>query len=168
MKKLLILSAVLILPVVCSAICPGGKVSKRKVASVISHYKNKTGVEVIDLGWLGTSLVKSVVRLADSDDKDTRQALAMMKGLKGISIMSYEESSPSLKAQINSHLETALKGSELLMEVKDEGNRMRIYGSTDEKTGKVGDLAVFAPDEGSFIFLSGSFNMDDISKIMSE
>ena len=156
------------LPVVCSATVPDGKVSKRKVSSVISHYKNKSGVEVVDLGWLGTSLLKSAVRLADGNDKETQQALMMMKGLRSISIMSYEDSEPSLKAKISSDLGKALKDAELLMEMKDEGEKVRIYGTLDQKSGKVSDLAVFAPDEGTFIFMSGSFNMDDIAKIMSE
>lgn len=144
------------------------KVSKRKVASVISQYKNKAGVDVVDLGWLGTSLLKGLVRYSDADDEDTRQALMMMKGLKGISVMSYDESDPSLKARITSHLEKALKGAELLMEVKDEGEKVRIYGTSDEKSGKVRDVAVFAPSDGTFIFLSGSFNLEDISKIMDK
>ena len=156
------------LPVFCLAETPGGKVSKRKVASVMSQYKNKTGVEVIDLGWLGTSLLKGVMRVADGNDKDTKEALMMMKGLKGISVMSYEDSEPSVKAKITSELEKALKDAELLMEVKDDGQKMRVYGSMDEKNGKVSDVALFAPDEGTFVFMSGSFNMDDIAKIMAE
>lgn len=156
------------LPVVCLAEVPGGKVSKRKVTSVISQYKNKSGVEVVDLGWLGTSLLKSVAKMADGNDKETQQALMMMKGLKSISIMSYEDSEPSVKAKISSELEKALKDAELLMEVKDDGQKMRVYGSMDEKNGKVSDVALFAPDEGTFVFMIGSFNMNDIAKIMAE
>ena len=160
--------AVIMLPVFCLAETPGGKVSKRKVASVISQYKNKTGVEVIDLGWLGTSLLKGVMRVADGNDKDTKEALMMMKGLKGISVMSYEDSDPSLKAQISSRLESALKDAELFMEVKDEGENLRIYGSVDEKRGTVSDVAIFAPKDGAFVFLSGTFSMDDIAKIAAK
>ena len=51
---------------------------------------------------------------------------------------------------------------------KDEGEKVRIYGTSDEKSGKVRDVAVFAPSDGTFIFLSGSFNLEDISKIMDK
>ena len=60
-----------------------------------------------------------------------------------------------------------LKGVDLLMEAKDDGETMRIYGSYSEKTGKVSDVALFSPD-GTFIFLVGSFNLNDISSAMAK
>ena len=168
MKRFIFIALMLILPLGMLAEVPGGKVSKRKVASIISQYKNSKGVEVIDLGWLGTSLIKGVMRFADDGDKDMKQALSMMKGLKGISILSYEDADKALKQKISSKLSNILKEAELLMEAKDEGDVMKIYGTLNEKTGKVSDVALFAPSDGTFIYLSGSFSMDDLAKVINE
>ena len=91
-----------------------------------------------------------------------------MKGLKGISILSYEDADKALKQKISSKLSNILKEAELLMEAKDEGDVMKIYGTLNEKTGKVSDVALFAPSDGTFISLSGSFSMDDLAKVINE
>lgn len=167
MKKTILMLAVLLVPVMTFAVDPGGKISRRKVSSLVSQYRNKQGVEVFDLGYLGTSLLKGVMALVDGNDKDTRDALMALKGLKGLTVFSYEEASEELKRTINGKLERILQGVDLLMEAKDEGEMMRLYGTYNEKTGKVSDVGIFVPTDGAFIYLVGSFNLDDISKVMS-
>lgn len=167
MKKAIIMLAVLLVPVMTFAVDPGGKVSKAKVSSIVSHYRNKQGVEVVELGYLGTSLVKGLASLSSVNDKDAKDALMVLKGIKGLTVLSYEDASPELKTTINGKLEKLLKGADLLMEAKDEGETMRIYGTYSEKTGKVSDVVMFAPTEGTFIYLVGSFNLDEISKAVA-
>ena len=164
MKKIIFMLAVLLVPVMSLAMDPGGKISKVKVSSLASQYRGKQGVEVIEIGRLGTALLKGVAAMADGNDKDTREALMALKGIKGLTIISYEDAQAELKQKINGKVEKMLSGVDLLMEAKDEGETMRIYGTYSEKTGKVSDVAMFSPTEGTFIFLVGSFNLDDISK----
>ena len=159
---------VLILPLGLLAHTQGGKISKRKVASVFSSFKNSKGVESLSLGRLGTSLLKGAAKLADDGDGDTRQALTAMKGLTGISILSYEEAEKPLQQKISSRLQSILADAELLMEAKDEGETVKIYGSVNEKTGKLSDVAFFAPSDCAFIFLSGSFDIEDLTKVLDK
>ncbi len=164
MKKAIIVLAFLLVPVMTFALVPGGKISKVKVSSLVSQYRGKQGVEVIEIGRLGTALLKGVAAMADGNDKDTREALTALKGIKGLTIISYEDAEAVLKQKINGKVEKMLKGVELLMEAKDDGETMRIYGTFNEKTGKVSDVGIFSPTDGTFIFLVGSFNLEDISK----
>lgn len=164
MKKAIIVLAFLLVPVMTFALVPGGKISKVKVSSLVSQYRGKQGVEVIEIGRLGTALLKGVAAMADGNDKDTREALTALKGIKGLTIISYEDAEAVLKQKINGKVEKMLKGVELLMEAKDDGETMRIYGTFNEKTGKVSDVGIFSPTDGTFIFLTGSFNLEDISK----
>ena len=164
MKKAIIVLAFLLVPVMTFALVPGGKISKIKVSSLVSQYRGKQGVEVIEIGRLGTALLKGVAAMADGNDKDTREALTALKGIKGLTIISYEDAEAVLKQKINGKVEKMLKDVELLMEAKDDGETMRIYGTFNEKTGKVSDVGIFSPTDGTFIFLVGSFNLEDISK----
>lgn len=164
MKKAIIVLAFLLVPVMTFALVPGGKISKIKVSSLVSQYRGKQGVEVIEIGRLGTALLKGVAAMADGNDKDTREALTALKGIKGLTIISYEDAEAVLKQKINGKVEKMLKGVELLMEAKDDGETMRIYGTFNEKTGRVSDVGIFSPTDGTFIFLVGSFNLEDISK----
>ncbi|MBP5392086.1 MAG: DUF4252 domain-containing protein [Bacteroidales bacterium] len=168
MKKAIIMLAVLLVPVMTFAVDPGGKISKRKVSSFVSQYRNKQGVDVFELGSLGTAFVKSIFSVSSVNDKDAREALTMLKGLKGLTIISYEDAEPGLKKTIDGKLQKMLKGVDLLMEAKDEGETVRFYGTYNDKTGKVSDVGIFAPTDGTFIFLVGSFNLDDISKAMAK
>ena len=160
--------AVLLVPVMTFAVDPGGKISKRKVSSFVSQYRNKQGVDVFELGSLGTAFVKSIFSVSSVNNKDAREALTMLKGLKGLTIISYEDAEPGLKKTIDGKLQKMLKGVDLLMEAKDEGETVRFYGTYNDKTGKVSDVGIFAPTDGTFIFLVGSFNLDDISKAMAK
>ena len=168
MKKAIIMLAVLLVPVMTFAVDPGGKISKRKVSSFVSQYRNKQGVDVFELGSLGTAFVKSIFSVSSVNNKDAREALTMLKGLKGLTIISYEDAEPGLKKTIDGKLQKMLKGVDLLMEAKDEGETVRFYGTYNDKTGKVSDVGIFAPTDGTFIFLVGSFNLDDISKAMAK
>ena len=168
MKKAIIFLAVLLVPVMSFAVDPGGKLSKRKVSSFVSQYRNKQGVDVFELGSLGTALVKGIFSVSGANDKDAREALTMLKGLKGLTILSYEDAEPDLKNRIDGKLQKMLKGVEVLMEAKEDGETVRFYGTYNEKTGKVSDVGIFAPSDGTFIFLVGSFNLDDISKAMAK
>ena len=167
MKKAIIILAILLVPVMSFAENPGGKISKRKVSAVVSQYRGKQGVEVLDIGYLGTALMKGIASISSGNDKDAREALTALKGLKGMTIFSFEDADAELKQKINGKLNKMLKGVDLLMEAKDDGETMRIYGSYSEKTGKVSDVALFSPD-GTFIFLVGSFNLNDISSAMAK
>lgn len=167
MKKAIIMLAVLLVPVMSFAVAPGGKISKAKVSALASQYRGKQGVDVIEIGRLGTALLKGIAAMADGNDKDTREALTALKGIKGLTIISYEDAEAELKQKISGKVEKMLKNVDLLMEAKDEGETMRIYGSYSEKSGKVSDVALFSPTDGTFIFLVGSFNLDDISKAMA-
>lgn len=167
MKKAIIILAILLVPVMSFAEDPGGKISKRKVSAVVSQYRGKQGVEVLDIGYLGTALMKGIASISSGNDKDAREALTALKGLKGMTIFSFEDADAELKQKINGKLNKMLKGVDLLMEAKDDGETMRIYGSYSEKTGKVSDVALFSPD-GTFIFLVGSFNLNDISSAMAK
>lgn len=167
MKKAIIILAILLVPVMSFAEDPGGKISKRKVSAVVSQYRGKQGVEVLDIGYLGTALMKGIASISSGNDKDAREALTALKGLKGMTIFSFEDADAELKQKINGKLNKMLKGVDLLMEAKDDGETMRIYGSYSEKTGMVSDVALFSPD-GTFIFLVGSFNLNDISSAMAK
>ena len=97
MKKAIIVLAFLLVPVMTFAWVPGGKISKVKVSSLVSQYRGKQGVEVIEIGRLGTALLKGVAAMADGNDKDTREALTALKGIKGLTIISYEDAEAVLK-----------------------------------------------------------------------
>ena len=165
MKKYLLLF-LLLLPLTASAARPNKKnVSQREVASVVSEVRHCDGVEVMRLGWLGTALVKGVAVHVDDNDDDLREIRQALRGIKGVAIMSYEDASEEVRSKIERRLDRAMKGRELLLEAKDDGESVQIFGVMDDAHGTVRDFVMHVPGSGALICLFGSIPMDAVSKL---
>ena len=142
-------------------------VSKTAIASVISECRYYPGAELVRLGRIPTAALKGVIRLAALDDPEAKEALRIMKGIHGFTVLDYEDCSSSDRFLITRKLERALSGSEMLMEASDGGEKMRIYGVVDEKTDRVRDFVLYAPSSCSLICIFGSISIDAIASIAS-
>ncbi len=166
MKKVLIFFA-LLMPLAASAAQPARSASRTAIASIVSEFHGYDGVEVVKLGRLATGALKSVVSLAGISDPDTREALKMIEGLKGLTVVEYEDAPSDIRYRLDRRIERALQKCELLMEAKGDDGRMRMFGSVDAN-GAVRDFVIYAPDDCSLICLFGKMSMDVIQKAMAQ
>jgi len=167
MKKYLLI-LLLLLPLTASAARPQKKVSQAEVSSIVSEFRHCDGVEVVRLGWLGTALVKGVAVHVDDEDGDMREIRRALRGIKGVTVMAYEDASPEVRERLNRRLSRVLDKREVLMEVKDDGETVQIFGVLDEATGLVRDIVFHSPSEGALICMFGSLPMDIIGKIAAQ
>lgn len=166
MKRFLLIISILLS---CQAFAgtPGRTTSKAGIASTITECKSIDGVELVELGRAATAALKGAIRLATINDPDGREVLKLMKGIRSITVLNYEDCSQSDRDKISRKLERALSGSEVLIEASDGGEKMRIYGLVDEKTDKVRDFVMYTPSDCALICIFGSISMDAIAKIAS-
>ena len=164
MKKYLLI-LLLLLPLTASAARPQKKVSSREVSSIVSEFRHCDGVEVIRLGWFGTALVKGFAVHIDDEDDDMREARRALRGIKGVTVMEYDGASPDVRERLNRRLSRVLDKGEVLLELKDDGESVRIFGVLDEATGLVRDIVFHSPSECALICMFGSLPMDMIGKI---
>lgn len=167
MKKLLIL-LFLLLPLAAGAKTTGKTIRKADLTSIISEFRRYDGVEVVNLGRLGTAAVKAVARTAARKDPEMREALDLVRGVRKLTVLEYGDSASDVKERLNNRLRAALQGSDLLMEAKDGNSAMRIYGVVDDATGDVSNFVLHAPNDGALIFVSGTLSADMLGKIMSD
>ena len=125
-------------------------------------------MEVVKLNRLATGAIKGAVRLAAKSDPDAREAFRMMKGLKKLTVLEYDDAAPDVKASLNTRLAQALDGSELLMEAKDGNSSMQVFGIVDDANGLVRDFVLHAPNDCALICLTGTVSMDTLGKLMTE
>ena len=164
LKKFLLIFA-LLLPLTATAARPHRNVSSAEVTSIISDFRHYEGVEVVNLGRLGTALARGVLRHVDDGDDDTRELRHALRGIKGVAIMSYEDASEEVRSKIERRLDHAMKGRELLLEAKDDGESVQIFGVMDDAHGTVRDFVMHVPSSGALICLFGSIPMEAVSKI---
>lgn len=164
MKKLL-LFLLLLGPIAATAASPEGRIPKTQISTFISEYSHCEGVDVVRLGRLATGAVKGVVRVASIKDRDAREALSLMKGVKSLYVFDYASCSPALRDRIGRRLDRIFRNTELLMEVNDEEDKMQIFGLYDEKTDAVRDFVLYTPSECTLICIFGSISMNTVSRM---
>ena len=167
MKKFLLIFALLI-PLAASAVRPAKSVSRSEIASIISDFRHYDGVEVVRLGRLATGALKGIIRTAGISDPDTRQALQLIQGLKGLTVLEYEDAPSDIRYRLDRRIERALQKSELLMEAKDGDSMMRMFGVVDDAAGTVRDFVIYVPDSSSLICLFGRMSLETLKTVMAD
>lgn len=139
-----------------------------KLTNLISEYSGKDGFEVIKVGRLGTSLVRSLVKFGLTHDEDPESAaiLNAVKGIRKLAVVEYDSCSQADKDSFNRKVQRLLTNDSLIMEAKDESDAVKIYGVIDDKSDEVGNFVLYAPSESALICLFGTIPLSSISSIM--
>ncbi len=167
LKKFFLIFA-LLLPLTASAARPARRVSQSELASIVTEFRQYEGVEVVRLGRLGTMAVKGILRHADADDPDTRELSRALRGIKGVTILEYDDASEEVRERLVRRIGRAVRHGELLMEAKDGGSTMQVFGFVDESTGTVRDFVLHTPDSHALICLFGTLPMEAVGKLMAQ
>jgi len=169
MKKFVLSILLLALPLLFPARNAGASVPKEKLLGIISEYKVYEGVEVVRVGRVGTSAIKSMIRLAalTEDDPDIRDAMRIIAGIKRVVIMEFEDCDDWVRERICFKLDKALSGSDLLMEVKDGDSGMSMYGVVSDDSSVVKDFVLYSPADCTLICMFGSLSMDAVTRLAS-
>lgn len=161
MRKTVILLAALMLVTGGPAKAEG---ISNKIVSLANQYKHNEDFEVVKVGPL---LMKFINWTAEKEaGKDDVDALSMMNGIKKIVVIDYEDASEKIRNEFNNKVQRILAKSEVLMEAKDDGDLVKIYGDVAPDGEKVSDLVVFVPSDGALICMMGTVDMKNVQNLM--
>ena len=169
MRKLLILFILLaLLPMTVSA----GRRSSRTVPrarlnAIVSEFRHLDGVEAFHLGWFGTAAAKGAARIATASDPDSRQAMALLNGVKDFTVLDFSDCDDNLRDRISRRISRALDGCELLMEMHDDGTAVRLYGTLDDRSGKVRDVVLYDAADCALVYVLGNISMDAVGRLLA-
>ena len=158
MKKTLIIIAVALGTVCCSW---AGKPSK--VTDLARQYGRKDGFEVVSMGRVLISALGVAASMDKDLDREDRAALNAFKGINKLTVVDFEDASESDKNAFRGKLESILGNMELILEAKDSGEVVKIYGHDDGKNLK--DIVIYCPDE-ALISINGSIAMENIGRLI--
>ncbi|MCM1178373.1 MAG: DUF4252 domain-containing protein [Clostridium sp.] len=145
-----------------------GGVPKDKLLALVSEYSNKSGFDVVKIGAFGTSILKTAMRAsaAMEKDDDMKQAVKLMKGIDKMAIIDYEDCSKSTREAFSTRLEKILDSSEMLMEMTDGSDTMRLYGAVDKEGSTIKDFVMYVPEDCALICLFGNIPTGNIAQII--
>ena len=136
-----------------------------KLRSLVSSYKGTEGFEIVDLGGIGLGLLKAAARSAAESQED-REALKLFSGIKRLTVVDFSDAAPEARDKFLRKANKILKGGEMLMEAKDEGETVRIYGTSSGEGDLLEDIAILAED--ALIFVRGTVRMDQVGELMKQ
>lgn len=165
MKRFLLLLTAALLCFSPLTVLAQNRISQSKISSLVSRYKRQPGFEVVKLGMISTLAIKKMIRVAaqNDPDPDTQALLKTVNGIKKITVIDFEDC--SARDEIRDRIDGIVSGADLLMEVKDSGEAMSMYGVVSEDGRKVKDFVLYAPSDYSLICLFGNISMDAIASL---
>jgi len=132
-----------------------------KIRSLVGSYKGTEGFDVVDIGGVGMKLL----RAAAEDDED-RQALNVFNGIKRLTVVDFSAAAPEARDKFLQKARKLLSGGEMLMEAKDGGETVRIYGSSSENGNVLEDIVILAED--ALISIQGTIRADQVGALMNQ
>ena len=139
---------------------PGGK-----LRSLVSSFKGTEGFDVVDLGGPALLLLKAAAR-AEVDDPEDRAAMDLFRSLKRLTVVDFSEATPEKREKFLRKALRILEKEEILMEVKDAGEKLSIYGTSSRDGSRYQDIILLADD--ALISIKGSIRADQVGELMKQ
>ena len=139
---------------------PGGK-----IRSLVTSFKGTEGFDVVDLGGPAMLLLKAAAH-AEVDDPEDRAAMDLFRSLRRLTVVDFSEAAPEKREKFLRKLDRILAGEEVLMEAKDGGEKVAIYGLTSKDGSRIDDIIIRADD--ALISVRGSIRTDQVEALMKQ
>ncbi len=140
------------------------KVNSGAVTGLIREYNLTEGFETVSVGGLGLGLIRMIANA--SMDEEERAALELMDELRRIVVLDYEDADPAKRESFTRRMTDILDRAEKIMEVKDDGEILNIYGTCADDGDSIDDLIIFSPGDYSLICLFGSISSQKVADLI--
>lgn len=167
MKKIIsiIIVAAMALSGAVSANAQKAADTKSQITKLVKEFKGKAEFESMELGSFMMSIAKMAVKL-DSDKDDAAMAIKAMDKIDGMTVIDLEDCSRSVKEQFTSRFESIVGGADkALMEVKDEEDTIRFYGTPSTDGSIIRDLIIYNVSDCEIICIWGSISKEGMEDL---
>ncbi len=141
------------------------KVNSGTVADLVREYNLYPGFDVVSVGGLGLGLVRMIAK-ASAETPEERAVMGVLDGLRKVIVVEYEEAECSRKDSFNRKVSVLLDDAEKMVEVKDDGETVNIYGTSSSDGEYIDDLIVFIPEDCTLVCLFGRVSAEKVADIL--
>ena len=135
-----------------------------KIRTLVNDFRDQPGFEVVEMGPIALGLIRAAARGEVKNDDD-RKALQVFKDIKRLTILDFSDAEASRKEKFLRKAKRVLADEEMLMEAKDDGETVRIYGLSN-----VGDILedviILAGD--ALISVHGKIRADLVGELINQ
>ena len=159
MKKILLTLCMVLclIPTARAAGQPG------QIRTLVNEYSNEPGVDVVDLGSIALGLLRATMRTQAENEQD-RKAIELLRGIKRLTVLDLSDAAQSVKDSFFRKAKRILANEEMLLEAKDGGETVRVYGISSGDGSILHDIIVLADD--TLISVKGKIRMDQIGELI--
>ena len=156
-----------ILLTLCMVLCllPAAWASDQsgQLRTLVNEYRYEPGVEVVDLGGVALGLLKAAAR-TQVRNEDDKMAMDVLRGIKRLTILDFSDAADNLKERFFRKAKRILSEDNLLLEARDGGDAVRIYGMSSDDGNLLEDVVILAED--ALITVKGKIRMDQIGELI--
>lgn len=140
------------------------KVDADKLLGLVSEYRNEDGFDVVSMGGLTWGLIKMVANATASPED--QEALDVLDGLIRFVAVEYEGADKDVREEFTRKAGELLDGVEKIIEVKEDGETVNIYGTLSKDGRYIKDVVIFVPEDCTLLCFVGSIEVDKINEVV--
>ena len=136
-----------------------------KLRTLVNEFRNEPGFEMVDMGPVALGLIRAAAR-GEVKTEDDRKALQVFKDIKRLTILDFSDAEASRKEKFLRKAKRVLAEEEMLMEAKDGGETVRIYGMSNAAGDILEDIILLADD--ALISVRGKIRADLVGELVNQ
>ena len=136
-----------------------------KIRTLVNDFRSEPGFEVVDMGPVALGLIRAAAR-GEVKTEDDRKALQVFKDIKRLTILDFSDADASRKEKFLRKARRILADEEMLMEAKDDGETVRIYGLSNAAGNILEDIIILAGD--ALISVRGKIRADLVGELVNQ
>ena len=135
-----------------------------KLRTLVNEFRDEPGFEIVDMGPLALDLIRAAARTEAKNDDD-RKALQVFKDIKRLTVLDFSDADAAHKEKFLRKAKRILADEEMLMEAKDDGETVRIYGLSNVSD-ILEDVIILAGD--ALISVHGKIRADLVGELINQ
>ena len=136
-----------------------------KLRTLVNEFRNEPGFEMVDMGPIALGLIRAAAR-GEVKTEDDRKALQVFKDIKHLTVLDFSDAEASRKEKFLRKAKRVLAEEEMLMEAKDGGETVRVYGLSNAAGDILEDIIILAGD--ALISVRGKIRADLIGELVNQ
>ena len=136
-----------------------------KLRTLVNEFRGEPGFEVVEMGPIALGLIRAAAHGEVKNDDD-RKALQVFKDIKRLTILDFSDADADRKEKFLRKAKRVLADEEMLMEAKDGGETVRIYGLSNAAGDILEDIILLAGD--ALISVRGKIRADLVGELVNQ